>query len=402
MNTHRLNAATVARFAGVPALVALVALACWATIARADESAGFRTSLFNGHDLDGWQVTGCDVAVEDGALVLNGGDGFVRADHEYRDFVLELEWRARKPADYDSGIYFRAEAPPKGSPWPSRYQVNLLEGKEGNVNGLAGAESKGLVKLGQWNRFKLTVLGDTAELEINGRRAWRVSGVEVGSGHVGLQSEVAKGGQFEFRDISITELDHRPLFNGRDLTGWEGAGADAAACWTVADGVLVCTGKPGPWLRSKSQYGDFNLRLEYLLKPGGNSGVYVRVPADGAHQGREAAEMAGGKLSGVEVQILDDASDRYRDIQPYQFCGSVYAIAPARKHVCRPPGHWNSLEIDCRGTAYRVVHNGELIVDAADDEFAELKRREIKGFFGLQNHSEEVQFRNLRIAAARD
>jgi len=378
----------------------IAALAFFTGLARADEPARFRMSLFNGQNLDGWQVTGCDAGVEDGALVLKGGDGYVRADHEYRDFVLELQWRARKSNGYDSGVYFRAEAPPKGSPWPTRYQANLLEGKEGNVNGLAGAESSGLAKPGEWNRLKLTVIGDTAEMEINGRRAWRVAGVEVGNGHIGLQSEVDKGGQFEFRDIFVTELDHHSLFNGQDLAGWEGGGGDAAACWTVDDGVLVCTGKPGPWLRTRSQYGDFNLRLEYMLKPGGNSGIYVRVPADGAHQGREMAKMAGGELSGVEVQILDDASDRYRDIQPYQFCGSVYAIAAAEQHVCRPPGHWNSLEIDCHGPSYRVVHNGVVIVDAVADEFPELTRRELKGFLGLQNHSEEVLFRNLRIAEA--
>jgi hypothetical protein len=370
----------------------LAALTCSASLLRADETA--RMSLFNGENLDGWHVTGCRAAVEDGALVLLEGDGFVRADHEYRDFVLELEWRARKPADYDSGVYFRAEAPPKGSAWPKRYQANLLEGMEGNIKGLSGAESSGLVKPGEWNRFKLTCMGDTAELEINGRRAWRAAGVQVASGYIGLQAEVAKGGQFEFREIYVTELDHRPLFNGRDLAGWEGGGADATACWKVDDGELVCTGKPGPWLRSKSTFGDFNLRLEYLLRPGGNSGVYLRVPADGAHQGHEAA---GGGPSGVEVQILDDAAERYRDIQPYQFCGSVYAIAPATEHVCRPPDHWNSLEVDCRGTKYRVVHNGVLVVDAAAEKFPELNARELKGFFGLQNHEEEVRFRNIRI-----
>ncbi len=190
-------------------ITTIAALAFFTGLARGDEPACLRMSLFNGQNLDGWQVTGCDAAVEDGALVLKGGDGYVRADHEYRDFVLELQWRARKPAGYDSGVYFRAEAPPEGSPWPKRYQANLLEGKEGNVNGLAGAESSGLVKPGEWNRLKLTVVGDTAEMEINGRRAWRVAGVEVGNGHIGLQSEVDKGGQFEFRDIFVTELDHR-------------------------------------------------------------------------------------------------------------------------------------------------------------------------------------------------
>ena len=64
----------------------------------------------------------------------------------------------------------------------------------------------------------------------------------------------------------------------------------------------MCTGLKGTWLRSREQYGDFNFRFEYRLKPGGNSGIYLRVPADGAHR-------EGG---GVEVQLLDDAAKRYK------------------------------------------------------------------------------------------
>ena len=54
----------------------------------------YRASLFNGRDLDGWQVTGCDAVVEDGLLVLKAGDGFVRTNERHGDFVLELDWRA--------------------------------------------------------------------------------------------------------------------------------------------------------------------------------------------------------------------------------------------------------------------------------------------------------------------
>jgi hypothetical protein len=177
------------------------------------------------------------------------------------------------------------------------------------------------------------------------------------------------------------------LFNGQDLGGWEGVTSDAAASWTVEDGLLVCTGKPGTWLRSRDTYGDFNLRFEYRLSPGGNSGIYLRVPADGAHR-------EGG---GVEVQLLDDRAERYRAIEPAQFCGSIYKVAPAMHHVSRPPGEWNTMEINCRGTNYRVVHNGVVIVDATAGHVPELARRFTKGYLGLQNHNEPVAFRNLRI-----
>ncbi len=183
------------------------------------------------------------------------------------------------------------------------------------------------------------------------------------------------------------EVGFKPLFNGRDLEGWEGVTSDALASWKVEDNMLVCTGQKGTWLRSKQQYDDFNVRLEYKLRPAGNSGVYLRVPADGAHR-------EGG---GVEVQILDDAAERYKNIGPGQFCGSVYKVAPATRHISRPAGEWNTLEINCRSTSYRVTHNGVVIVDASDEQFPELKQRFVKGHLGLQNHDEEVWFRNLRI-----
>lgn len=194
-----------------------------------------------------------------------------------------------------------------------------------------------------------------------------------------------------------TEPGYVSLFNGKDLSGWEGAGSDASACWKVEDGLLVCTGQKGPWLRSLEQYGDFNLRFEYKLKSGGNSGVYVRVPKDGDHRGRD---LNGGKPSGVEIQLLDDADARYAKLKDYQYSGSVYAIAPAKQRVSLPAGQWNTMEINCVGSRYRIIHNGTVIVDADDAEFPELKNRELKGYLGLQNHSEHVWFRSIRIGPA--
>jgi hypothetical protein len=352
------------------------------------EPTGVATKLFDGQSLAGWHVLGCKAGVEDGLLVLQEGNGFVRADHRYRDFVLELSWRPRKAEKYDSGIYIRAELPPEGKPFPAKYQVNLQQGAEGNWLGLKDARSTGLVKPGEWNRIKLTVVGDTAAAEINGQPAWKTSGLEASEGYIGFQCEVPLGGQFEFKDISITELSYKSLFNGQDLSGWEGAGQDAAACWKVTDGTLLCTGEKGPWLRSAEKYDNFNLRLAYKLKEGGNSGVYLRVPKDGNHH---------GQASGIEVQILDDNAKRYAELKPYQYTGSLYAIVPADPRVCRPVGEWNTLEIDCHGTNYLVIHNGVQVIRANATDHPELAQRLQAGYLGLQNHSEEVWFRDLRI-----
>src|SRR5260370_23773188 len=105
----------------------------------------FSGSLFDGLSLDGWTAeNGCEAAVEDGRLVLKTGDGWLRCDHIYRDFILHVEWKAFKPAGYDAGIFIRPL--PEGKPFPGTgYQVNLLQGKEGTIGNLAVASAVGMI-----------------------------------------------------------------------------------------------------------------------------------------------------------------------------------------------------------------------------------------------------------------
>lgn len=175
--------------------------------AQPDKNSQPWVSLFDGKSLAGWNVTGgCQATVEDGAILLKEGNGMVISQKTYADFVLEIEWKALKPDAWDSGVFFRCEQPSGKAPWPKVYQANLRKGMEGNVGGLKEATSSGLTKAGQWNRFKLTLVGDTAALEINGQPAWKTAGVANPSGHIGLQCEVPGGGQFLFRNIRIQQL----------------------------------------------------------------------------------------------------------------------------------------------------------------------------------------------------
>jgi hypothetical protein len=171
----------------------------------APRAGGTEIELFNGKDLTGWVVTECETEVKDGVLLLKAGEGWVRTENKYRDFVLSWECKNLKPADYDSGVHFRADLPAEKAHWPTKYQVNLKTGNEGNVKPL-NAASTGFYKNGEWNKFKLTVVLDKAELEINGNLAWNVGGVEVKDGYIGLQSEVTLGGQFEFKNIKLKKL----------------------------------------------------------------------------------------------------------------------------------------------------------------------------------------------------
>mgnify|MGYP001596903376 FL=1 len=166
-----------------------------------------RVSLFNGKDLKGWSILKCEAEVKDGKMFIKSGNGLVQTAKKYQNFVLEYEWKALGEDKWDSGVYFRYTSVPKGRPWPKRYQANLLKGKEGDVGGIKGASSKGLLKDREWNQFKLTVNGSKISLQINGKDAWKGDGLEdLEAGFIAVQAEVPGGGQHYFRNIFITEL----------------------------------------------------------------------------------------------------------------------------------------------------------------------------------------------------
>ena len=85
----------------------------------------FNFSLFDGQSLSGWTAeNGCEVGVTDGLLVLQGGNGWLRSDFTYADFVLHVEWKALQKSNYDAGIYIRTLA--EGTPFPTTgYQVGI-------------------------------------------------------------------------------------------------------------------------------------------------------------------------------------------------------------------------------------------------------------------------------------
>lgn len=366
-------------------------------LAAEDVPIGHTKSIFDGTSLQGWSVENdCEADVVDGCLRLKAGDGWLRSHHSYRDFALHVEWKALQAKAYDAGIYIRTS--PEGKPFPKNgYQVNLLQGKEGNIGSLPGAESTGLVHPnGEWNVFDLKVIGDTVTLAINGKHAYSVAGLKQLDGYIGFQIEVPQGGQFLLKNLRVTELGYRSLFNGKNLAGWEPEGGDAEACWSVTDGLLVCSGKKGPWLRSMDEYDDFNLRLEYRLSTGGNSGVYVRVPKDGNHHRDDETKPP----AGFEVQILDDAAKEHLKLKDYQYSASLYDFVGANPRVSLPVGQWNTLEINCRGQHVTTWHNGFRVTNLKAEDMPQLGLRSVKGYLGLQNHSTVVKLRDIRLGPA--
>ena len=184
-----------------------------------------------------------------------------------------------------------------------------------------------------------------------------------------------------------------PLFNGKDLSGWQG---DLKG-YVVQDGMIVATPKSHN-LFTKQQYGDFDLYLEFRLTPGANNGIAVRAPLTGHPT-----------FDGNEIQILDDYAPRYKNLKPYQYCGSLYGVVPAKRGHLKPAGQWNQMLISMRGRHVQVKLNGAVIVDADIDKAAPggktvdhrphpgLKRS--RGYIGFLGHGTRVDFRNIRIRA---
>jgi hypothetical protein len=181
------------------------------------------------------------------------------------------------------------------------------------------------------------------------------------------------------------------LFDGKTLTGWTLVNPHGAG-YGVTNGVIYCAEGGGGNLFTEKEYGDFILRLEFKLRPGGNNGVGIRAPLAGD-----------GAYNGMEIQILDDKAEKHATIKPWQFNGSIYNIVPAKKGTAKI-GEWNSYEITAKGRQIKVVLNGKTVVNA---NLNEVQDPEImlhhpgmfreRGHIGFLGHNDYAEFRNISI-----
>lgn len=210
----------------------------------------------------------------------------------------------------------------------------------------------------------------------------------------------------------------RPLFNGKNLDGWEVRGHGE---WAVMkDGTLV--GKrvwpdypkqftfPMPakefrfwlgrqaWLYTKAEFGEFDLHVEYWIPPGGNSGISIRDVSRAHYSieltGEQAGEPAPTRTKlkgspahiGYEIQIIDPDKQKFPS-------GSVYLFQAAKTGV-QKSSDWNSMDIESRNNDIRVKLNGVAVAESAGDP-----ERSKVGPIGLQLHDQfsMAMFRNIRI-----
>jgi len=201
------------------------------------------------------------------------------------------------------------------------------------------------------------------------------------------------------------------LFDGTSTAGWRGYGKDKfpEQGWIIEDGALKCIGsgqgeaggKGGDIIYDK-KFKDFRIKLEWKISEGGNSGIFY------------LAEENENPIwqSSPEMQVLDNAKhlDAQLGKDGNRQAGSLYDLIPAKPQNAKPAGEWNEAEIMVyQGT---VVHkmNGETVLEyhlgtpdwdtlIANSKFSPYplfgKYRE--GYIGLQDHGNDVWFRNIKI-----
>src|SRR5271157_501509 len=111
------------------------------------------------------------------------------------------------------------------------------------------------------------------------------------------------------------------LFDGKTLEGWTEMHKTPGPSYFVTNGVIASPPNAANDLVTGQAFGDFILRMDFKLTPGANNGVGIRVPF-------ETNDLT---YSGNEVQILDDDDAQYVNLEPGQYCGSLYKIFAAKR-----------------------------------------------------------------------
>ncbi len=168
-----------------------------------------------------------------------------------------------------------------------------------------------------------------------------------------------------------------PLFNGKDITGWEPTNPERNN-WVAQDGFLVNL-KGGANLKTTRTFEDFKLHFEINCPENANSGVYLR----GRYEMQVEYEPTG-------------TEDKYHSM------GAIYGMVPVTAEVPRQPGQWETFDITFVGRTVTVVRNGVTIID--NQEIAGITGGALDsnegqpGPFYIQgDHTGGIKFRNITI-----
>jgi len=202
------------------------------------------------------------------------------------------------------------------------------------------------------------------------------------------------------------------LFNGKTTKGWHRyGGGKIDSVWKVREGGILCLDTlikkqqniHGDWdIVTDEEYDNFDLKLEWMIAKDGNSGIIFYIHEDKAKHNWPWE-------TGMEMQVLDN--NGHPDAKyPKHRAGDLYDLIACSKETAKPYGEWNEVEIKSLNGKLDLYLNGTNVVSTTlwDDNWRKLvagsKFRNMAGFgtykkgrIGLQDHGNEVCYRNIRI-----
>lgn len=420
--------------------------------------------LLAGNDLDGWTIKGGTATYEvkngtvTGRTVHNTPNTFLTSDKDYGDFILEFEYKV--DPSMNSGVQIRSNSYPEYmngrvhgyqieiDPSERAWSAGIYdEARRGWLYPLTdNAEAQQAFKQNEWNHYRIEAIGDTIKTWINQVPAAFLVDDWTASGFIGLQvhsinEEDQAGTEIQWRNLRILtdsvsqyalkspltplvlknrltaaekEEGWELLWDGSTTAGWRGARLDEfpEKGWVIENGELVVLSSGGAEsaaggdIVTRELYGDFELKVDFKITEGANSGIKYFVDTD--------LNKGPGSSIGLEYQILDD--ERHPDAKLGNHEGSrtlasLYDLIAAnpQKPVHRI-GEWNRAHIISKGNHVEHWLNGSKVLeyerrsDAYRKLVSESKYVEWPGFgesetghILLQDHGDRVAFKNIKI-----
>ena len=421
-------------------------------------------NLFNGENLEGWTTKGGDALYEvrDGMIVgttvADTPNTFLTTSKNYGDFILELELKV--DTTMNSGIQFRSNSFPYYMDGRVHgYQMEVDPSKRAWSGGIFDeARRKWLVPLKDnptaqkafdkngWNTYRIEAIGDTIKTWVNSIPTSFLIDDKTASGFIGLQvhsihGEQKAGTEIMWRNIKIltdslsnysmkstlnpvitknklTEDEEKNgwklLWDGKTTTGWKGAKLDSfpEKGWVVENDELIVLSSGGAEsaaggdIVTEALYGDFELKVDFKLTPGANSGIKYYVDTE--------INKGSGSSIGLEYQILDDDLHEDAKLGSQEGSRTVASLYDLIKADPAKPihaiGEWNSAHIISKANHVEHWLNGMKVLEyeRGSDDFLKLVSESKydkwpnfglleKGQILLQDHGDRVSFKNIKI-----
>ncbi|MDR0421952.1 MAG: DUF1080 domain-containing protein [Proteiniphilum sp.] len=420
----------------------IVTLSAWAQKPKGE-------SLFDGHSLRGWKKLNgaAEYEVRDSAIVgiskMNTPNTFLATEKMYDNFVMEFDFKVDDGLNF--GVLFRSDSLTKEYENGRSYgyqlwidtagQVWIGEDREWRSHVSIGSAEEKVFRKGEWNSARIEAVGSIVCVWVNGVQCGTRTdySTPVPPGFIALQvvpidDAALEGKRVAWRNIRLYPQELKPntlseqevadgwklLWDGKTTEGWRGAKSDhfPEKGWSIEDGILKVQKSDGGEstnggdIVTTRPYKDFILMVDFKITEGANSGIKYFVDTN--------LNQGAGSAIGCEYQLLDD--ERHPDaklgVKGNRTLGSLYDLIPAPQDK---PFHWGSFNtamVVVRGNHVEHWLNGVKIVEyernsgiwGALVNFSKYKDwpdfgNAEKGLILLQDHGDEVWFRNIKIRA---